>query len=139
MKISMDKKYRTRNGRAVRVLCVDRKCDEFPVVAAVLSSDGKETIHTFTAEGKYALGDHKTPTDLVEVSEWDDFKIDDLVMVRNTDDGAWNLRHFAGVDSKCDRPSTWVDGTTSWTANRSKSIWIYCRKPTEEELQGILR
>ena len=50
--ISMDKKYRTRDGREVRLLCVDRK-GEYPVIGLI-----DDIIVTWTAQ--YAA-------DLIEV------------------------------------------------------------------------
>ena len=43
--ISMDKKYHTRGGRAVRILCVDR-ITSYPVVGLM-----DDMIHSWTSEG----------------------------------------------------------------------------------------
>jgi hypothetical protein len=48
--IRMDKEYVTRDGRAVRVLCVDRKDDGYPVVALV---GDEQRMAAFTAHGLY--------------------------------------------------------------------------------------
>ena len=69
-----------------------------------------------------------------------DFKIDDLVMVRNGNaDNIWNPwrpHHFAGVNEKGEALA-WSGGCTSWTAEGESAQWDFCRKPTEEELQKM--
>jgi hypothetical protein len=48
--IRLDSKYTTRDGRAVRVLCVDADINARPVVALV---DGGNSPYSFTANGQY--------------------------------------------------------------------------------------
>lgn len=44
----------TRDGRAVRILCYDRKHDDYPIVALVENPDFKdEDTEEFTISGKY--------------------------------------------------------------------------------------
>ena len=62
MAISMDKKYRTRDGCDVRLLCVDRKGD-YPVVGIFTESG---SIDTWTSDGK-ASTRGPSPADLIEV------------------------------------------------------------------------
>jgi len=63
--ISMDKHYKTRDGRDVRVLCVDNEYkDENPVVAII---DGRP--YMFTATGRDIDDNHETEDDLIEVPE----------------------------------------------------------------------
>lgn len=45
MKISMDKKYQTRDGKGVRILCVDGIDKEFPVVGYI---DGQCGLDPYT-------------------------------------------------------------------------------------------
>ena len=42
----------TRDGRAVRIVCTDRK-DQYPIVALVRSNDDSEEIMSFHASGNY--------------------------------------------------------------------------------------
>ena len=61
----MDKQYTTRDGEPARVLCVDRKGNDKPVVALVTSKrDGIEYMAAYAADGKsyYDRSD-----DLIEV------------------------------------------------------------------------
>ena len=51
--IEMDKKYRTRNGCEVRVLCTDVVNENYPVVALMRQGNGPEVAHCFTKYGQY--------------------------------------------------------------------------------------
>lgn len=62
--ISMDKKYRTRDGRDVRLLCVDGPGDQ-PVFGLVNGS-----VETWSENGAYFGGD-PSPSDLIEYHEPD--------------------------------------------------------------------
>lgn len=56
--ITMTGKYQTRDGRAVRVLCVDRKAYSNESVMALISERGGENIYAFHSDGHfYPLGD----------------------------------------------------------------------------------
>lgn len=107
--ISMDKQYRTRDGRKVRVLCVDR-VGNYPVVA--LLGDG-ESLFTFTAEGKHFPESGKHYLDLVEHPPAPDWPINHPIWVRDFDFETWHPRHFAKYEDG--RVYTWEDGRTSHT------------------------
>lgn len=48
-----NKKYTTRNGKPVRILCIDMKQEHYQIVGLV-SHDGKsEEIETWTIDGRY--------------------------------------------------------------------------------------
>lgn len=130
MQISMDKKYRTRGGRQVRILCVNLRSSR-PVCAAIYGDDVEMAIE-FYADGRVSLygDDH---LDLVEVSPYEDFKTDDPVMVRVADD-RWLPRYFSHV--KDGKAFCFLDGRTSWTCGDAVSEWGECRRPTPEELAG---
>lgn len=125
--ITMDKKYKYRNGQPARVLCVDRG-----TYCPVVSVSERGAINAHFADGHYGSGgDHNL--DLIEVSPWEDFKIDEPVMVRNTIGKNWIRRYFAGV--KHGTPTTFEGGKTSWPSAGLTSHWDECRRPTEEELE----
>ena len=128
--ISMDKKYKIRRGHTVRVLCVDATKDDYPVVALVYG----EAKH-YRKNGSTSCF-YKSDLDLIEVSEYDDFKIDDPVMVKDTYMVTWLRRHFAGLDD-CGVPRVFAGGITSWSSlnNDDVQYWDQIRKPTEEELK----
>ena len=126
--ISMDKKYKTRCGYPVRILCVDRK-DDRPVLFLYTINDSEIACRA-SSTGKVDWTD--TDYDLVEVSPYEDFKKDDKVMV--SEDGIiWYKRYFSHATVK--GAYVFDNGNTSWTEpNGDTTNWLYCRKPTQEEL-----
>jgi len=133
MKIEMGKKYRTKDGRSVRILCTDLIDDIFTVVAAVKDND-EEYVERYTNDGRY-WSCEKSHRDLVEVTEWDDFKVDEPVMVRDSEDTPWMQFHFAGVSDN-GVPTVFAGGATSWSSSPDFCLYFrHCRRPTEEELQ----
>lgn len=66
--IDLTKPVKTVDGRSVRILCTDLKHTLYPVAAAIMSSDGVETVEGYTAEGKYLrVGSSPHYLDLVNV------------------------------------------------------------------------
>jgi hypothetical protein len=130
--IEMGKKYRTRDGWPARVICVDAKTPR-PVIA--IAEDPRDPSDDFvirtTMEGRFN-DSNKSGYDLIEVGPYDDFKIDEPVMVR---EGVrrWIRRYFAGV-APDGRATTWNSGATSWTTD-SHMPWDECRRPTPEEMK----
>jgi hypothetical protein len=61
----MNRKYKTRDGRNVRILATDIKDRRYPVTAAVEIS-GVEYIKLYTADGHYAYNE-ESEDDLIEV------------------------------------------------------------------------
>lgn len=43
----------TRDGKEVRVVCFNRKCEVYPILALVTNDVGKEIIGTYTIDGLY--------------------------------------------------------------------------------------
>lgn len=129
-KIEMHKKYRTRSGLPVRVICVDRKDSGYPVVA-LIDENGHEFSFYASKDGRFSYReDRPHPFDLVEVSEWDDFKQDDKVLV-SEDGKTWYKRYFNKVIEGV--PYAFDGGITSWTAdamllNGCSSSWKFCKK-----------
>lgn len=50
-----DKKIITRDGRSVRIICTDRKSDNFPIVGLVKGIQ-QENIGGYTKDGEYSHG-----------------------------------------------------------------------------------
>lgn len=133
-KIEIGKKYTTRDGREARILCVDR-VNGNPVVALI----GKDnSVYTYTSTGQWQETPHsKYDVDLIEVSPYDDFNIDDKVMVQLfTNSQHWHKRYFAGVDSS-GQPTAWDSGGTSWSS-KGRTAWSRCRRPEEHELRATI-
>lgn len=125
--IDINKTYRTKEGHSTRILCVDAE-GNYPVVALIKTSSGEQPM-SFTEDGKAELYD--TNPFLIEVNPFEDYKVDEPVMVRANESTSWRKRHFAiyhNGDAYC-----WEEGCTSWTTSGTVN-WKYCRKPTKEEL-----
>lgn len=127
--ISLDKKYKTRCGYPVRVLCVDRKDTVWPVVAMYQKENCEGVSFHKINDGTAWNG---RDLDLIEVSPYEDFKKDDKVMVRDYEDFTWNKRYFAY--EKAGKVYCFENGQDSWTSDNQVTSWNYCRKPTQEEL-----
>lgn len=152
MTISRDKVYKTANGYKVSVLTTTAAGhDGKPWVVALahippdeVCEHATDRILTTDSEGICMSGEE---WNLVEVKPWDDFKIDEPVMVRGYEEGPWLRAHYAGtqkVDGET-LPCTWAQGKTGWTmtdwalpskAELPKTVpWAQCRRPTPKELQ----
>ena len=131
-KIDISKKYRTRSGYGVEILKTSLRNSVFPVVAIINTAE-KQILAGFTEYGKF-YGDGESDMDLVEVSPYEDFVVDEPVMVRDNEYEQWKKAHFAGVSCR-GYAKTWQDGETSWTSyDASMLTWQFCRRPTPEEL-----
>lgn len=66
--ISMDKKYKTRDGCAVRIFSLD--CGgNFPVAGAILGREGVWLVERWTMDGHYISQPRQNCNDLIEVKE----------------------------------------------------------------------
>ncbi len=115
--ISMNKQYTYHKGGVARVLCIDGPDIQYPVIT--VTTCGKVISHTKT--GQYTSVTFGSVYDLIEVSPYKNFKIDDKVIVWDgssdleDQDIRINKRHFAGISSG-GRPLAFVGGRTSYTA-----------------------
>lgn len=123
----MGKKYMYRNGEQATILTTER-----PGVTPVVSMSEKGDIIPHRKDGGYNHPEN-SGWDLIEVTPFCEFKIDDKVMVRDGE-GSWKRMHFAGV-TMGGRPMVFNDGGTSWSFSY-KTEWDECRSPTEDELRG---
>lgn len=66
--IEMNKEYRTRDGRAVRILCIDCQSGkaDYPVVGLIREPDGLEAVGRWGADGSFQSA-RACPCDLVPV------------------------------------------------------------------------
>lgn len=129
--IEMNKKYKTRSGLPVRILCNDFKNNTYTVIAAVYDQEtGCESTISVSSTGAY-IEDEENPLDLIEVTPYDDFKKDDLCVVW-TGETTKIFRYFSHVENGS--VNCFVFGCTSYTTVNT-SIWSNCRKPTEEEIK----
>jgi hypothetical protein len=121
--IDITKKYQTRDGDPVEFI-TDKGRGEYPIIGYIGDND---TVDVWTQDGKFSPSlDHAR--DLIEVSPYADWKIDDKILVSNDRD-IWVKKHFAGLD--CDGlPMSWKYGVTSWSATpKARISWMYAKKP----------
>jgi len=130
MKIEINKKYRTRDGRQVEILKTDFR-SKYPVIAII----DNEEIEQYSESGQCWLfgGEY----DLIEVGKYDHIKIDDNVVVWSFAND-YHRRHFAGI-SEQGWPITWDAGRTSFTNTGAISIWQNCMLAAdfEKEYPGV--
>jgi hypothetical protein len=116
--IDKAKKYKNKGGLSVEILCTDI-VSIYNIGALVTRPDGTQYVCQYCEE------------QLVEVNPYEDFKVDQPVMVRNDPDQQWYRRYFAGV-SENGFPMTFADGMTSWSSHgRGKVGWTECKLPSE--------
>lgn len=134
VKITLDGKYKTRDGKEARILWVDFKHpDNLCVIAVIKESDNQELLHSYTINGYYRPDEVESIKDLIPVNPYKDFKIDEPVLVSNyLDVNDWQKRHFAGI-SEDGKPLAFTNGKTSWTAKSINEVntvteWNFCRK-----------
>lgn len=117
MAIEMGKKYRTRDGRNARILCVDGPHERWPVVGCI---KGDSSITMWDTKGMYnVFGYHRK--DLIEISPYSDIAIDAPGWARSGK--RWYPRHFAGIETTSGLPMAWDVGKTSHTANGDYNVW----------------
>jgi hypothetical protein len=133
MRIEMGKKYRTRDGREVRIYAVTHGGDQ-EVVGAVLNSPGGWVIEEWSALGDYFHPPRaESDLDLVEVGQYDHIKIDDKVLVWDDSFPAKSRQYFAGVDGK-GNPTTFNHGTTSWSRDNPNVVaWTHCELAEDDK------
>lgn len=113
-KINLTSTYRTRCGMPVRVICIDRKHREYPVVALV-NIDNQETIWTYSEYGQYSISRPENEYDLVEYNIAETFVMDQPIWVRDSILDKWVKRHFRSYDPKNKIVYAWGNGKTSFT------------------------
>lgn len=69
MPVDLTKPVETKDGRKVRILATDLKRSDYPVVAAVMHDNGKESIEQYTADGHFYASGSASDEDLVNVPE----------------------------------------------------------------------
>lgn len=109
--VSMDKQY-TRNGKKIRVLCVDRRNE----MAPVLVEDEDGNLYGYNKYGKLSYGFDKY--DLKEYNPWQDVAVDTPVIVTYSFNGEdlYHKRHFSHYDATKGVVYVFGDGKTSYTS-----------------------
>ena len=107
--IEMGKEYRTRDGRKVRLLCVDRKADQ-PVVAILVNAIGTENVETFSSTGGYHLIDADSKFNLVEYKPWSEVPKYTPAWVRDSENNRWAISMFMEFRIQDGRPLFTANG-----------------------------
>lgn len=124
MMISMDKKYKYRNGEPARILCIDSGDENWPVIS--LTKNSGVMFHQPNGEFEAM----ESSRDLIECSKYDDFKDGDKVMVSSSCLVEYK-RYFAYEKDGC--AYCYQDGSTKWTSDGIVTIWENCRKATDDD------
>lgn len=115
MIVSIDKTYRTRSGAKVILYAVYPDQKYYPVHGALVY-EGETQAQTWTLAGKYTHGTTASDSlDLVEASPSDDWKVDDKILVWDSEDSKQYRRYFAGISSE-GYILAYANGATSWSA-----------------------
>jgi hypothetical protein len=125
--IDLNKKYRTRDGRPVKIYAVYEQSG-YAVHGALLKANGTWEAAVWAEDGKFTVGGAQSYNDLVEIPPYEDFKVDDPVLAWNDENGKVKFkRHFAGV-SEHGLPLMWEDGRTSWTKMGTPVEFVFAEK-----------
>jgi hypothetical protein len=115
MVIDINKKYKTRDGRKVEIIAMERRL-LLPVVGIV---EGQSVIKCWSIFGRIYNEREESVYDLNEVTSYADFKIDDKVLVKEERRSIWKKRYFAGMRED-GKPLVFIYGGTSW--NETETI-----------------
>lgn len=123
MKIGLNKKYRTKSGLEVKIYSVDN--GGMYSVHGAIKLDSVWRISNWLSNG---INSNDSEFSLVEVSPYEDFKIDDPVYVWYDNALVKHRRHFAGISTH-GKPMAFYEGTTSWTtADYVPTVWDRCER-----------
>jgi len=127
-KIDITKQYKTLSGLPARIYAVDGG-GNYPVHGAIYNLETNTwRQETWSNDLKYRIEEDENNSnyDLVEVGKYDDFKIDDNVIVWCN--GRVNEKikgHFAGLTDD-GKPKVWGMGRTSFTSDGYFEVADYC-------------
>ena len=124
--IFMDKKYKRADGAEAVVKFTDGP-SSCPVGVITLGS-----LLAYNLDGQPIYALMCKEMQLVEVGPFDDFKIDEKVMVRVDIWDEWQHAYFAGVEDGT--ALAFCDGATKWSSLNQSISWLQCRRPTAKEL-----
>lgn len=123
-KIDLKKKYRTRDGREVRIYATDGMGNKnYCVHGATLETAGW-FLRQWDIFGAWISGDKERDTDLIEFDPYDHISIGDPVYVWNSESSESYKRYFAGVRDTM--PCAFSDGATEWSSKGDYTCWDHC-------------
>lgn len=133
--IDINKKYRTKDGREVRIYATDG-AEPYPVHGSVKTGGTWGSPITWLADGSHDRTRPDSLNNLVEISPYDDFKIDDPVIAELYGTPVTERRYFAGLNEG-GLPMIFSYGATSWSNSSITLIVKHVRRPTPEELSHV--
>jgi hypothetical protein len=127
--IDLNKKYTLRNGIPVDLHAI---LDGF-VIGSYRHRNARCAITCCAEDGAFYNNKDTSNFDMIEVSPYADFVIDDKVIVWDEYlPQRMHRQHFAGV-TEHGRPQTWEYGRTSFsTKDGVKNSWDHCIKYIED-------
>ena len=141
MSISINKKYRTRSGLPVRILCDDLIHPFYKAAFVATEKNGQDLVLKCNAAGHHS-DQYIGPLhdlDLIEISKYDDFIQNEMVIVVRDHDEF--RAHFATHEflgsQRIDTPFIYASGRTSWSRACIADSMLPVdgvRRPTQEEL-----
>lgn len=130
MQIEIDKVYLDRNGNFW--LAVFYRNTDGMMLMVDITEETDESYWVHADNGKF-FSNYETTNDLVAlVDEYFNYEVDEVVLVRNDEDGEWEYAHFAGIDEE-GKPLVWADGRTQWTTLDEPIPYNHCIKFNEED------
>jgi hypothetical protein len=121
----------TRNNRQARIVAIDRKDPEYPIIALVTNPEGYETVQVYTSSGvsNMSTANYRSLDLQPPKGSYDDWRINDPIWVWNDlSRGPPFPAHFAGI-AEDGRPRVWPFGATSHSSNGKPPIaWNYASK-----------
>ncbi len=127
MNISMDKQYRTRDGREVDVVRVNVEYEDpnYTVLALVQTSPlfPQKKPHMYSPIGRFFY-DQVSDHDLVEVHEHESWPIDTLVDVWRKDGQYVGRFHYAGCRESDKAARVWIEGRSSLTSRHPNDTMV---------------
>lgn len=130
--ISLDKTYKTRSGSEVVIHAIYPNNKDSQVQGGIVYNDYVQ-MQSWTIEGGFFEdGTNRTSgLDLVEVSPYEDWNIDDKVIVYYEDSGEEYNYYFAGLNG-LGQPCVFGGGATSWSNCSEMLIPVSTIRKAEE-------
>lgn len=69
LKFDPTKPVQTRDGRAARIICTDRKVDGYPILALVTQGNGSEDVLSYRTDGGFFGSKGSHPVDLINIPQ----------------------------------------------------------------------
>lgn len=126
----------TRDGRSVRIICWDRKCDEYPIIALIDNVERGEGFGFFTTDGVTTYH-HQTLDLMLEVPEYMTFKDGDIVSLRNGDIAIIKGEPFNNVSGNLTLSKTYIRLSGNTLGSLLPIILNDAKEATEDEINEL--